>query len=82
VNVQAGQNSLSGVLVLGFALFIAGFLTGILAIAVIPLSIDATALGAMYFAIGAIMGIVISVMFFMAWKMRSKRKSLPTAGKP
>ena len=80
--MQASQNSLSGVIVLGFALFIAGFLTGILAIAVIPLSIDVTTLGAMYFAIGMIMGIAISVMFFMAWKMRNKRKNLSVTAKP
>ncbi len=80
--MQASQNSLSGVIVLGFALFIAGFLTGILAIAVIPLSIDVTTLGAMYFAIGTIMGIAISVMFFMAWKMRNKRKNLSVTAKP
>ncbi len=79
--MQAGQNSLSGILVLGFAFFLAGFLTGILAIAVIPLSIDVTTLGAMYFAIGAIVGIAISVMSFMAWKMRSKRKALPITDK-
>ncbi len=79
--MQAGQNSLSGILVLGFVLFLAGFLTGILAIAVIPLSIDVTTLGAMYFAIGAIIGIAISIMFFMAWKMRSKRKAFPIMDK-
>jgi len=52
------KSFMGGFLVLGFAIFIAGFLTGMLAIALIPAEPECTTLGFMFFILGLIIGMV------------------------
>jgi hypothetical protein len=64
---------LGGFLVLGFALFIAGFLTGVLAFAVVQVSSDLTTLGIMVFLLGFVVGILIVTLAIMFSRWRMKR---------
>lgn len=70
---------LGGFLVLAFAVFIAGFLTGILAIAVLNFSLEVATLGFIYFLVGLITGLVILVIAITAWRIR-KQEPLWFAG--
>lgn len=70
---------LGSFLVLAFGVFIAGFLTGILAIAILNFSLDVATLGFMYFLVGLIAGLVIIVVAMVAWRIR-KREPLWFAG--
>jgi hypothetical protein len=70
---------LGGFLVLAFAVFIAGFLTGILAIAILNFSLDVATLGFIYFVVGLITGLVILVIALTAWQIR-KQEPLWFAG--
>ncbi len=70
---------LGGFLVLAFGVFIVGFLTGILAIAILNFSLDVATLGFMYFLVGLIAGLVIIVVVMVAWRIR-KREALWFAG--
>jgi Na+-transporting NADH:ubiquinone oxidoreductase subunit NqrB len=56
--MQVGKGFVAGFLVLGFAIFIAGFLTGMAAIAVLHVSVDATTVGFMLFVLGLITGML------------------------
>jgi hypothetical protein len=59
----------SGFLILGFVIFIAGFLTGMLAIAIIPIGIDFTTLGLMFFILGFITGMVTIALVLVIQKL-------------
>lgn len=56
---------MGGFLVLSFAVFIAGFLTGMLAIALIPVQSDITTLGFMFFILGFVIGIGATLLLIM-----------------
>jgi len=67
---------MAGFLVLGFAIFIVGFLTGMVAIEVIPISADATTVGFMLFILGLVTGmltvaLVLAVIQFNELKKKS-----------
>jgi hypothetical protein len=66
------QGLTGGFLVLGFAIFIAGFLTGMLAIALIPVKPDLAALELMLFVLGLLIGMVVITLI---WLIRSRRTS-------
>ena len=53
-------------LVLGFAIFIAGLLTGMLAIAVIGISSDITMIGITIFALGFALGIISTYLAILS----------------
>jgi hypothetical protein len=54
-----------GFLVLGFVLFVTGFLTGMLAFAIIPVSADVATMGFLFFVLGFLTAI-ISIALVMA----------------
>ncbi|NWF87670.1 hypothetical protein HXY32_07695 [Candidatus Bathyarchaeota archaeon] len=56
--MQVKQISIGGFLVLGFAIFIAGLLTGIVAVALMPVRSDQTVIELIIFIFGFITGIV------------------------
>jgi membrane protein implicated in regulation of membrane protease activity len=64
---------LGAFLVLGFALFIAGFLTGMLAFAVLKVSSDLTTLGIMVFLLGFVVGIMTTTLGYVFLRRRTKR---------
>jgi uncharacterized membrane protein len=70
MNLEKGF--LGGFLVLGFALFIAGFLTGMLAFAAVQVSSDLTTLGIIVFLLGFVVGIFIFTLasMFSRWRMK------------
>jgi membrane-bound ClpP family serine protease len=59
LNLEKGF--LGGFLIMGFALFVTGFLTGMLSIAVLHAPSDFTTLGLITFALGLAVGIFIVV---------------------
>jgi membrane protein implicated in regulation of membrane protease activity len=65
---------LTGFLILGFAIFIAGFLTGMLALAVLGVSSDLTTLELMIFALGFVAGIFIVGLTYMFMRWRKKQR--------
>jgi uncharacterized membrane protein YciS (DUF1049 family) len=66
---------LGGFLILGFAIFIAGFLTGMLAFAVAQASSDLATLGLMIFALGFVAGILtVGLTYtFMRWRKKQRQ---------
>ena len=69
------NRDLNSSIVLDFAIFIAGFLTGILAFGVIHVSSDITTLSVIIFALGFTIGI-IAVGFAIILLKRRKQPSL------
>jgi membrane protein implicated in regulation of membrane protease activity len=65
---------LTGFLILGFAIFIAGFLTGMLALAVLGVSSDLTTLELMAFALGFVAGILTFGLTYTFMKWRKKQR--------
>ncbi|MBX5328983.1 MAG: hypothetical protein QHH18_06325 [Candidatus Bathyarchaeota archaeon] len=63
---------MGGFLVLSFVVFIAGFLVGMLAIMVMPVSVDMTMLGLLFLALGFVVGILA---VGLVWLMFKRRKS-------
>jgi hypothetical protein len=70
--MRAERGFLGGFLILAFAVFIAGFLTGILSIAVLNFSLDAATLGFVYFVVGMLTGLIILVVVMTAWRIRKQ----------
>jgi hypothetical protein len=68
--MTVSKDYLFGFIVLGFAIFIAGFLTGMLAIAVLNLPVSATDVGTMFLALGFIGGAVLTAVVVMAIRTR------------
>ena len=66
---------LTGFLILGFAIFIAGFLTGMLALAVLGVSSDLTTLELVIFALGFVAGILtVGLTYaFMRWGKKQRQ---------
>ncbi|MEM2104994.1 MAG: hypothetical protein QXV21_00765 [Candidatus Bathyarchaeia archaeon] len=64
------EGFMSGFLVLAFVVFIAGFLVGMLAIMVIPVSADTTMLGLLFFALGFVVGILAVGLVWVVFKRR------------
>jgi len=74
--MPAEQGFIGGFLVLGFVIFIGGFLTGMLAIALIPVKSDITLLGLMIFTLGFITGLLtIALLLVIVRKTKSSEKS-------
>jgi cytochrome c biogenesis factor len=72
--MTVSKDYLFGFIVLGFAIFIAGFLTGLLAIAVLNLSVSATDAGMMFLALGFIAGTVLATLIALVIRIRAERK--------
>ena len=66
---------LGGFLVLGFALFITGFLTGMLALAVLNVTPDFATLGVLIFAVGFIAGMLTVSLTLVVVKLSRTQKS-------
>jgi len=66
------EGFIGGFLILGFVVFIVGFLTGMLAIALIPVKPDFTALGFMVFTFGFITGMVTIALLLVIVKLTRK----------
>lgn len=66
---------MSGFLVLGFVIFVAGFLVGMLAIAVIPVESDLTLLGFLFFALGLVVGLLTVGLVLMLRRKKAGEKS-------
>ena len=66
---------LGGFMVLGFGLFIAGFLTGMLALAVLNVTPDFATLGILIFAVGFIVGMLTVALTLVATKLNRTQKS-------
>jgi len=62
-------------LVLGFVIFIAGFLTGMLAIAVVSVSRDVMSVGVMLFALGFILGMLTIALTMVMIKLSKLQKT-------
>jgi len=69
------NRDLNSSMVLDFAIFIAGFLTGMLAFGVIRVSSDITTLGAIIFALGFTIGIIAVGSAIMMLKRRNQSSS-------
>jgi len=67
--VKVEKDFLEGFLVLGFAIFIVGFLTGMFSLALVTLKIDSGLLFVV-FSLGLIVGMLTVVLAFMVIKMR------------
>lgn len=63
-----------GLLVFAFGVFIAGFLTGMLSIAVLQVTPDLTTLGLMIFAVGFVSGILAFAVVRVVLRQRRMRK--------
>ena len=71
--MDLGKGFLGAFLVLGFALFIAGFLTGMVAFAVLQVSSDLTTFGIMVFLLGFVAGILTVTLGYVFLRRRMKR---------
>jgi len=70
------EGFIGGFLVLGFAIFIIGFLTGMLAIAFIPVKADFTTLACIALIFGFITGMLTTALLLVIVKLREfTRKS-------
>jgi hypothetical protein len=65
---------LEGFFVLGFGLFIAGFLTGMLALAVLNVSPDFATLGLLIFSVGFIVGMLTIALTLVVVKLTRAQK--------
>jgi len=72
--MSVNKEFMSGFLVLGFVIFIVGFLSGMLAVALIPVKPDFTALGFMVFVFGFITGTVIIALMVVMIKLNELSK--------
>jgi hypothetical protein len=64
------EKFISGFLVLGFVIFIAGFLAGMIAVALIPIKPDFATLGFMILIFGFISGMVTVALLLVVMKLR------------
>jgi len=68
------EGFIGGFLVLGFVIFIVGFLTGMLAIAFIPVKPDSTTLALMVYVFGFITGMITIALMLVILKLRESIK--------
>jgi len=73
--MQIEKGFVGGFFVLGFAIFIVGFLTGMLAIALIPVKPEFTTLGFMIFVLGLITGMVTIALMLVIVQLSRLTKS-------
>lgn len=66
---------MGGFVVLGFAIFIVGFLTGMLAIAVISVKSDVTVLGFMTFTLGLLTGLLAMALVLVTIRLTKLKES-------
>jgi hypothetical protein len=73
--MQVGKGFIAGFLVLGFAIFVFGFLVGLYSIAVIPATADAASLGVLAFGIGLIAGVLVVALILVIMRFNEMAKS-------
>jgi VIT1/CCC1 family predicted Fe2+/Mn2+ transporter len=73
--MQVEKGFIAGFLVLGFAIFIFGFLTGLYSIAVIPATADAASLGILAFAVGVLLGALLVAMILTIIRFNEMAKA-------
>jgi len=74
-NMKVEKGFLGGFLVLGFVIFVAGFLTGMLALAMVRVELDTTLLAFMLFLLGFILGVltIALALVIRRWNRLSKK---------
>jgi hypothetical protein len=70
------EGFIGGFLVLGFVIFIVGFLTGMVAIAFIPVNAESITLAFMVFMFGFITGMVTLTLLLVIIRLRELSKRL------
>jgi hypothetical protein len=78
--MQVDKGFIAGFLVLGFAIFIFGFLTGLYSIAVIPATADAASLGILAFAVGVLLGALLVAMILTIIRFNEMAKAAKSQG--
>jgi hypothetical protein len=68
------EGFVGGFLVLGFAIFIVGFLAGMVAVGFIPVSGESTTLALMVFMLGFITGMITVTLLLVIIKLRELAK--------
>jgi 4-amino-4-deoxy-L-arabinose transferase-like glycosyltransferase len=71
------EGFLGGFLVLGFIIFLVGFLAGMVAVALIPADTESTTLAFMVFVFGFITGMVTVAMLLAIVKLRELTRHSP-----
>jgi len=82
IKMSVKEGFRGGFLVLGFVIFIVGFLAGILAVALIPVKPDFTTLGFMVFIFGFITGMVTVSLVLVIVKLTELTKNPPSRLSP
>jgi hypothetical protein len=78
--MQVDKGFIAGFLVLGFAIFILGFLTGLYSIVVIPATADAASLGILAFAVGVLLGALLVAMILTIIRFNEMAKAAKSQG--
>ena len=73
--MKVERGFIGGFIVLGFAIFIVGFLTGMLAIAVISVKSDVTLLLFMTFTLGLLTGLLAMALVLVTIRLTKLRES-------
>jgi hypothetical protein len=73
--MKVERGFLGGFLVLGFVIFVAGFLTGMLALAMVRAESDITTLTLMWFLLGFVLGLltIALALVIVRWNRLSKK---------
>jgi hypothetical protein len=73
--MQVDKGFVAGFLVLGFAIFVVGFLIGLYAVVVIPATAEAASLGILAFAVGVILGALLVAMIMVIMRFNEMIRS-------
>jgi xanthosine utilization system XapX-like protein len=73
--MQVDKGFVAGFLVLGFAIFVVGFLTGLYAVVVIPATPEAASLGILAFTVGVILGALLVAMIMVIMRFNEMIRS-------
>lgn len=75
VSMKVERSFLGGFLVLGFVIFVAGFLTGFLALAMVRVELDTTLLTFMWFLLGFVLGVltIALALVIVRWNRLNKK---------
>ena len=74
-DMKVERGFLGGFLVLGFVIFVAGFLTGMLALAMVRVEMDATLLAVMWLLLGFVLGLLTIALALVVrrWNRLTKK---------
>ena len=72
--MDTGKGFMTSFFVLGFGVFVAGFLAGMLALAIVPVSGDTAAVSSLLFALGFISGLLLSGIAIITIRLRKLKE--------